>query len=142
MFHIVVLSTYAMHFATFAAHSPPPIATKLTIKPISDLISFASPVTNNTLTGYVGRVAPTLSSCCTILCCDDDCMHCFRYTTDNILKRCTWTVPLTTWKKAIIFCYMRVWYTDCANADLTLDVDDETDEVAWLMATELLRSLK
>ena len=142
MFHIVVLSTYAMHFATFAAHSPPPIAIKPKpiVEPMSDRISFASSASNKTLTGYVGYVAPTLSSCCTIVCCDEDDMHCFRYTSSNILKRCTWGVPSSVWQKAIG--YMRYWYIGCANADLTLDVDDETDELSWLMSTELLRSLE
>ena len=126
-----------MRFATFAAHTPPPMVRQ--VKPLSELFSFPSPVSNRTLTGYVGRVAPTLPSCCTLVCWDGDEMHCFRYTTSNALRRCLWSAPSPPpSRRAVVFAHMRSWYAERANANLTLALEDEADVLSWALSTLLL----
>jgi hypothetical protein len=127
-----------MHFATFASHTPPPIVLKTIIKPLSDLVSIMSPASNNTLIGHVGRIAPTLSSCCTIICWEGDEMHYFLYKTDDdILWRCIWGTPsMSVSQKAVVFANLRSWYTENANANIKLEV--QIEGLSWTMSTLLL----
>ena len=145
-------SIFAMHFATFASHSPPPMVTKSLFKPMSDLFSFASPASNETMVGYVGYVSPTaLSPCCTLACWeeDEDRVHYFRYTPSNSLMRSMWDAHhsssvdsprpmMSHLQKAVVFAKMRRWYANQSNANLSLQVHGEEDRISWTLSTLFL----
>jgi hypothetical protein len=143
MLSLFALTSCAMRFGTFASHVTPPIAQIPIVKPLSDIMLCPSSASNDTLIGYVGRIVPTLSTCCTLVCWDDDDLHYFRYTTGNALKRCIWGAPeMSLSRKVAVFVHMRRWYVEQANANLTLTLYNEEDTLSWTISTLLLAESK
>lgn len=116
----LVLASCVFRFATFATHTPPPMVQKTITKPLSDF-----------------GIDSALSSCCTLICWEDNYMHYFLYNTDDTLLRCIWGTPtMSMSRKAVVLANMRCWYAKHANSNITLAV--QTEGLSWMMSTLLL----
>lgn len=109
--------------ATFASHTPPPGACR--------------PFKMNSGIKYDVWVAPTRhADCCTIAYSSetDSTIHYLRYTTNNELMRCIWTTPMTLAGRAIVFSEVKEWYYNLSNNNLTSNLTNVEDAVAWAAA--------
>jgi hypothetical protein len=81
-------------------------------------------------------VVPTREAYSTLAYTSSDSIHYFRYTIDNVIVQSIWSTPVNTMNRAFVYSELREWYRNVSNNNLTSNMTDTDDVVAWFVSRE------